>query len=82
MKKALAALLLRISLPALAKVCTDVFRRKSEGEKPPRFGMPTYYEDAVKWSGGVVRVANSKTARPLVIESGGARYLVPGVKLK
>ncbi|MBY8608563.1 MAG: hypothetical protein IOC39_30855 [Burkholderia sp.] len=68
MKKALAALLLGISLPALATVSTEVFCFKSDGDKPVRFEMRTYYDDAVKWSGGMVRYANAKTALPLVIE--------------
>ncbi|MBA5760363.1 hypothetical protein H3286_28250, partial [Escherichia coli] len=63
-----AALLLGISLPALATVSTEVFCFKSDGDKPVRFEMRTYYDDAVKWSGGMVRYANAKTALPLVIE--------------
>lgn len=68
MKKALAAVLLCISLPALAKVSTEVICFTSDGDKPVRFEMRTYYDDAVKWSGGMVRYAKSKTALPLVIE--------------
>lgn len=67
MKKALAAVLLCISLPALAKVSTEVFCFTSDGDKPVRFEMRTYYDDAVKWTGGMVRYAKSKTALPLVI---------------
>ncbi|WP_257250101.1 hypothetical protein [Burkholderia cepacia] len=68
MKKLFAAVLLCVSLPALAKVSTDVFCFRSDGDKPVRFEMRTYYDDAVKWSGGMVRYAQSKTALPLVIE--------------
>lgn len=67
MKKALAAVLLCISLPALAKVSTEVICFTSDGDKPVRFEMRTYYDDAVKWTGGMVRYAKSKTAIPLVI---------------
>ncbi|WP_240202141.1 hypothetical protein [Burkholderia sp. LMG 13014] len=68
MKKIVTAVPLCLSLPAFAKVSTDVFCFRSEGDKPVRFEMRTYYDDAVKWSGGMVRYAQSKTALPLVIE--------------
>lgn len=67
MKKALVALLLCIALPAFAKVSTEVFCFKSDGDKPVRFEMRTYYDGVAKWSGGMVRYAKSKTAIPLVI---------------
>ncbi|MCA8273526.1 hypothetical protein LGN17_13535 [Burkholderia sp. AU30280] len=68
MKKTFAALLLCASLPAFATVSTEVYCFKSDGDKPVRFEMRTYYDDAVNWSGGMVRYAKAKTALPLVVE--------------
>ncbi|WP_244100396.1 hypothetical protein [Burkholderia ambifaria] len=78
MKKTLTALLLFASLPAFAKVSTDVYCFKSDGDKPVRFEMRTYYDDAVDWSGGMVRYAKAKTALPLVVEHVDEEVLVDG----
>ncbi|NTX27167.1 hypothetical protein HT746_08475 [Burkholderia pyrrocinia] len=68
MKKALAALLLCIALPASAEVSTEVLCFRTNGDKPVRFELRTYYDDVAKWSGGVVRYAKSKTAIPLLFK--------------
>ncbi|ORT88025.1 hypothetical protein B7G54_05225 [Burkholderia puraquae] len=78
MKKVFATVLLCLSLPALAKVSTDVYCFKSAGDKPVRFEMRTYYDDAVDWSGGMVRYAKAKAALPLAVEHVDEEVLVEG----
>ncbi|WP_431227684.1 hypothetical protein [Burkholderia contaminans] len=78
MKKILAALLLCASLPAFAKVSTEVYCFKSDSDKPVRFEMRTYYDDAVDWSGGMVRYAKAKPALPLVVEHVDEEVLAEG----
>ena len=51
---------------------------KSDGDKPVRFQMRTYYDDAVGWSGGMVRYAKAKTALPLVVEHVDEEVLAEG----
>ena len=40
--------------------------------------MRTYYDDAVGWSGGMVRYAKAKTALPLVVEHVDEEVLAEG----
>ena len=53
---------------------------KSDGDKPVRFQMRTYYDDAVGWSGGMVRYAKAKTALPLVVEHVDEEVLAEGAR--
>ena len=78
MKKALAALLLCIALPASAEVTTEVLCFRTTGDKPVRFELRTYYDDVAKWQGGVVRYAKSKTAIPLLFKHEDQEELAEG----
>ncbi|WP_431823959.1 hypothetical protein [Burkholderia sp. F1] len=78
MKKALAALLLCIALPAFAEVSTEVLCFRTDGDKPVRFELRTYYDDATQWSGGMVRYAKSKTVIPLLLKHEDHETLVEG----
>ncbi|KAG8155002.1 hypothetical protein [Burkholderia catarinensis] len=78
MKKSLATLLLCIALPASAEVSTEVLCFRTDGDKPVRFELRTYYDDVAKWSGGVVRYAQSKTAIPLLFKHEEQEELAEG----
>ncbi|MGZ2746297.1 hypothetical protein [Burkholderia stagnalis] len=78
MKNTLAALLLCIALPAFAEVSTEVLCFRTSGDKPVRFELRTYYDDATRWSGGMVRYATSKTAIPLVFKHEDQEILAEG----
>ncbi|MBR8235086.1 hypothetical protein K6W26_18685 [Burkholderia sp. AU42008] len=79
MKKTFAALLLLcIALPASAEVSTEVLCFQTSGDKPVRFELRTYYDDAAKWRGGIVRYAKSKTAIPLLFKHEDHEELAEG----
>lgn len=78
MRKTLAALLLCIALPASAEVSTEVLCFRTNGDKPVRFELRTYYDDVARWSGGVVRYAKSKAAIPLLFKHRDEEILAEG----
>ncbi|MXN76317.1 hypothetical protein GR157_16415 [Burkholderia sp. 4701] len=78
MKKTLAALLPCIALPAFAKVSTEVLCFTTNGDKPVRFELRTYYDDAARWSGGMVRYAKSNAAIPLLFKHEDQEILAEG----
>lgn len=58
-----------ISLPAYCEVSVEVLCFTSDGGRPVRFEMRTYYDDQAKWSGGFVKYEKSKIAIPIVLSS-------------